>query len=166
VFLFSIFFPCFELGKFILLQIFCSTFSLAFFLVFSLHLSKAHSLIISICYEWCVFVITFKKHRNLFSDRSLKGTLTTSRSPPFLLLWNIQWHDCWGFYFQWFVRIEPKFDSAIIFHPSSCELTFTLYTFIISFKKSFKAKNIKAASIRKDHITVKVKMLYVKVKVL
>jgi len=39
-------------------------------------------------------------------------------------------------------------------------LHFTLLSFLA--KESFKAKNIKAASIRKDHITVKVKMLYVK----
>jgi len=36
------------------------------------------------------------------------------------------------FYFRWFIEIELKFFTAIIFRPSSCMITFcelTLYTF-------------------------------------
>jgi hypothetical protein len=72
------------------------------------------------------------------------------------------------FYFGWFIEVESKSVAAIIFHPSSCMITFCEMNFSslsIHPNGSSKTKNIKAASISKKHITVKVKVkiLYLKV---
>jgi len=53
-------------------KIFCSTFSLALFLVFRIHVSKSHSIFRYICREWCVFLVTFKKYRNFFQTEVRK----------------------------------------------------------------------------------------------
>ena len=77
-------------------------------------------------------------------------------------------------HFGWFIEVELNLAAAIIFHPASRMTTFcefALYTchfyrFIQTDQPQRKIK--KAASIRKDNMTVKmkVKILYVKVKTL
>ena len=133
MFVFLIFaFSLVSSGNLFSCKIYCSTVSLVLFLVFWFHVSNAHSIFRYIYQEWCVSVVKFKKHRSSISVRRWKRTLTASRSTPFSLLWNIQWHDCFRFYFQWCIEIEPKFVVAIIFHPSSCKITFcelNFYTF-------------------------------------
>jgi hypothetical protein len=141
-------------------------------IVFRFHVSKAHLIFRYICHERCVFVVEFKKHRCLFSDRRYKRTLTANRNTLFSLRRKIQWHDCLRFSLSMVYRNWTKvfhchhFSSFILYANFLWNDSLHFSRLSVHPNGSSKAKDIKAASIRKDHITVKVKLntLYPNVK--
>jgi hypothetical protein len=139
--------------------------------VFRFSVSKAHSIFRYICHERCVFVIAFKNPRILFSDRSYKRTLTANRSTPFSLRRNkVTWlftfctFDCLSKFYQSFSL--PSFFVLHLVWLLFLNWIFTLFTFIVHPNGTAKAINIKASTIRKNHIRVKVELntLYPNVK--
>ena len=103
-----------------------------------------------------------------FQSEERKRTPTANRSNSCSLRRN-----CLGFHFGLSTQIELKLVAAITFCPSSFMITFcelTLYTlhFYLFIQRDHPKQKIKAASIRKDHIIVKVKVkiLYVILKIL
>jgi hypothetical protein len=140
--------------------------------MFRFYVSEAHSIFRFICHERCVFVIAFKKPKSLFSDRCYKRTLTANRSTPFSLRINIQLHDCLSFSLSIVYRSCTKvfrchhFSSFILYDYFFWTESLSSSRLSVHPNGSTKAINIKASTIRKDHITVKVKLntLYQNVK--
>ena len=139
--------------------------------MFRFHFSKAHSICRNIYGKSRIFVFALKKHTSLFSDRKLKENPNSKQKHS---LFTLEKHTVtWFLTFFTFVsssKLNKSWlrPSLFIFHLTLKFLWIAFLNFLllsIHPNRSTKAKNIKGASIRKDHKTVKVKqkILYLKV---
>ena len=135
-------------GNFFSCTIFCNTFSLALLLclVFRFHVSKAHSIFLYICHERCVFVISFKKHRSLYSYGREKKALKSNRFTPCWLRKNMQWHNSFSLsmvYWSWIKVGRRHYFSSLFFYDNFFwidSLKFSLLSIIQTIIQSEKFK--------------------------